>query len=146
MRALSSACGKRARASATNAAFTIAVLLTLTACGGGGSSGGTDAESTGSSAGNTLESRDGHSESSSDTGSTPSPTNIPVSSGRLLASNCFQCHGTNGSGGFERLSGEADEIREFLNRSPSGNIMAAHAQGYTPAQIDAIVAYFKSNR
>ncbi len=23
--------------------------------------------------------------------------------GRLLASNCFQCHGTNGSGGVERI-------------------------------------------
>ncbi|WP_425485618.1 c-type cytochrome, partial [Hydrogenophaga aromaticivorans] len=36
--------------------------------------------------------------------------------GRLLASNCFQCHGTNGRGpGFERLAGEsADEIYDEL--------------------------------
>ena len=35
---------------------------------------------------------------------------------RLLASGCFQCHGTNGRGpGFERLAGEsADEIYDEL--------------------------------
>ncbi|MFD2451435.1 c-type cytochrome [Ideonella paludis] len=35
-----------------------------------------------------------------------------VPAGRLLASNCFQCHGTNGAGpGFDRLAGKsANEI------------------------------------
>jgi cytochrome subunit of sulfide dehydrogenase len=41
--------------------------------------------------------------------------------GRLLASNCFQCHGTNGkptSGGFDRLAGESvSEIYNELERN-----------------------------
>ena len=62
--------------------------------------------------------------------------------GRLLASNCFQCHGTLGRGGFDNIrGGEAGEVREYLGKTASGDIMAAHAQGYTPAQLDAIVQY-----
>ncbi|MEZ5658715.1 MAG: cytochrome c [Burkholderiaceae bacterium] len=64
------------------------------------------------------------------------------SAGRLLASNCFQCHGTGGMGGFERIrGGEADEVSEFLGKPASESIMAAHAQGFTRAQLDAVVAY-----
>lgn len=64
--------------------------------------------------------------------------------GRLLASNCFQCHGTGGIGGFDDIRGKkASEIRDYLRKPASQSIMAAHAQGYTPAQIDAIVAYLK---
>ena len=38
--------------------------------------------------------------------------------GRLLASNCFQCHGTDGRGGFDRLAGKSsneiyNELREM---------------------------------
>ena len=109
----------------------LAALLTaaaLTACGGGGGS-STDA--------------------STDTptpGTTPAPPTQPISvanaNGRLLASNCFQCHGTEGTGGFENIRGEsASELKEFLTKSASSNIMAAHAQGYTVAQLDAIAAY-----
>lgn len=62
--------------------------------------------------------------------------------GRLLASNCFQCHGTLGRGGFDNIrGGEASEVREYLREPASGDIMAAHAQGYTRAQLDAIVQY-----
>jgi mono/diheme cytochrome c family protein len=64
--------------------------------------------------------------------------------GRLLASNCFQCHGTNGTGGFDSIrGGEADEIQEFLTKTASRDIMAAHAQGYTPAQLQKIIAYLQ---
>ena len=71
------------------------------------------------------------------------PVAQPASSaGRLLASNCFQCHGTGGMGGFERIrGGEAAEVREYLGRNPADSIMAAHAQGFTRAQLDSIVAY-----
>ncbi len=67
----------------------------------------------------------------------------PVSSaGRLLASNCFQCHGTGGLGGFERIrGGEASEVFEYTGRTANTSIMAAHAQGFTRAQLDAIVSY-----
>lgn len=68
--------------------------------------------------------------------------------GRLLASNCFQCHGTGGSGGFDDIRGsEAEELREYrdLAREPArADIMAAHAQGYTDAQITLIIRYLKA--
>jgi hypothetical protein len=69
------------------------------------------------------------------------PTNT---SGRLLASNCFQCHGTGGMGGFENIrKGDASEIRAYLNQPANSGIMAAHAQGYTTAQINAIITYLQ---
>ena len=67
--------------------------------------------------------------------------------GRLLASNCFQCHGTYGSGGFDRISGKSEtelleELNEFLaGEEDPGGIMAAHLQGYTAAQLEAIARY-----
>ncbi|WP_298595472.1 c-type cytochrome [Zoogloea sp.] len=64
--------------------------------------------------------------------------------GRLLASNCFQCHGTGGVGGFDRIRGsDAAEVRDYLRKPARSDIMAAHAQGYTSAQLDAIIAYLK---
>ncbi len=64
--------------------------------------------------------------------------------GRLLASNCFQCHGTGGIGGFDNIRGkEASEVREYLSRPASSSIMAAHAQGYTTAQLNAIISYLQ---
>ena len=64
--------------------------------------------------------------------------------GRLLASNCFQCHGTGGVGGFDRIRGsDAAEVRDYLRKPARNDIMAAHAQGYTSAQLDAIIAYLK---
>ncbi len=68
--------------------------------------------------------------------------------GRLLASNCFQCHGTNGSGGFDRLAGESareivSELKEMRTKSQPG-IMEVHARGYSDAQLQLIGAYFAS--
>ncbi len=80
------------------------------------------------------------------TASTPLVTRQqPVNtSGRLLASNCFQCHGTGGGGGFESIrGGEASEVLEYLGRPASNSIMTAHAQGYTTAQLSAIIAYLQ---
>ena len=66
----------------------------------------------------------------------------PVSPpGRLLASNCFQCHGTNGNGpGFDKLTGKsADKMFKKMKKYQSGEkgegIMARHAMGYTDAQL-----------
>lgn len=66
--------------------------------------------------------------------------------GRLLASNCFQCHGTNGNGGFDRLAGESaneivKELQEMRTKSSPG-IMEVHARGYTDAQLQLIGSYF----
>lgn len=64
--------------------------------------------------------------------------------GRLLASNCFQCHGTGGIGGFDAIRGrDAGEVLEFLSKPASSDIMAAHAQGYTRAQLQKIIAYLQ---
>lgn len=71
------------------------------------------------------------------------------SSGRLLASNCFQCHGTNGQGKdtFERLAGESvaeivEELTEMRQENDRGEIMTVHAFGYTDAQIRALATWF----
>lgn len=64
--------------------------------------------------------------------------------GRLLASNCFQCHGTMGMGGFDKIRGsEASEVLEFMTKTASRDIMAAHAQGYTPEQLKKIITYLQ---
>lgn len=68
--------------------------------------------------------------------------------GRLLASNCFQCHGTNGKAvsGMERLAGmSANELKSELLEMKvegEGGIMGVHGAAYTDAQIAAMAAYF----
>lgn len=72
--------------------------------------------------------------------------------GRLLASNCFQCHGTNGKGpGFERLTGESaneiyKELQEFRSGKEGKGIMAAHALGYTDAQLRVLAQWLSTQR
>jgi len=67
-----------------------------------------------------------------------------VPAGRLLASNCFQCHGTNGRGpGFDRLAGKSaselyNDLKEFQSGQEGKGIMAKHAMGYTDAQLRAL--------
>lgn len=70
--------------------------------------------------------------------------------GRLLASNCFQCHGTNGTGGFERLAGESaseiyNEMKEMQGNPATSErekeIMVVHANGYTDAELKLIAAF-----
>jgi len=79
------------------------------------------------------------------TTSTPLPPTGEIHPGRLLASNCFQCHGTNGSGGFDRIQGSSDllsELREFASgKEDAGGIMAAHAMGYTDQQLQLIADF-----
>lgn len=72
--------------------------------------------------------------------------------GRLLASNCFQCHGTNGRGpGFDKLAGKpANEIYEEMKSFQTGHegngIMARHANGYTDAQLRDLSNYLSRQR
>lgn len=72
--------------------------------------------------------------------------------GRLLASNCFQCHGTNGKGpGFDKLAGKSaneiyKELREFRAGKEGNGIMARHAMGYTDAQLKQLAGYFATQR
>lgn len=69
--------------------------------------------------------------------------------GRLLASNCFQCHGTNGNalGDMRRLADrDADDIYEDLLEmraaSANSNVMHVQARGYTDEQLRLIADYF----
>ena len=64
-------------------------------------------------------------------------------SGRLLASTCFQCHSTSG---FEGITGESpseliSELKEMRSRKVPESIMDLVARGLTDAQIREIAAY-----
>lgn len=72
--------------------------------------------------------------------------------GRLLASNCFQCHGTNGKGpGFDKLAGKSaaelyKELKEFQSGEEGNGLMARHASGFTDAQLRALSQYLSRQR
>jgi len=72
--------------------------------------------------------------------------------GRLLASNCFQCHGTNGKGpGFDKIAGESvteiyQKLKEFQSGKEGNGIMARHAMGYTDKQMRELSAWLSTQR
>jgi sulfide dehydrogenase cytochrome subunit len=107
------------------------IVLSLAACGGGDAPG----DQTQATAPKTALAS-GRSTSTAQVQQTAS------TEGRLLASNCFQCHGTLGTGGFEEIRGKsANELLEFQRKPAGRDIMAAHAQGYTPEQLGKIASY-----
>ncbi len=118
----------------------VLLALGLSACGGGGASDSAAALPAAAAPGDTkVALRD----TSRRTRPTP-PVPAASTEGRLLASNCFQCHGTGGTGGFESIRGsEAGEVLEYLTKTANRDIMAAHAQGYTRAQLLQIIAYLQ---
>ena len=72
---------------------------------------------------------------------------------RLLASNCANCHGTDGrsQGGMPALAGLAkayfvQQMQDFKSGKSVGTIMHQLAKGYTDAEIDALAAYFASQK
>lgn len=82
----------------------------------------------------------------------PAGAATPVPTGRLLASNCFGCHGTNGipNGGFDRLAGESaseivSELKEMRSKADKG-IMRVHALGYTDQQAWELATFFANQR
>ena len=72
--------------------------------------------------------------------------------GRLLASNCFQCHGTNGKGpGFDTLAGKSSneiykDLKEFQSGKERDGIMAKHAMGFTDAQLPSLSSWLSTQR
>jgi cytochrome c553 len=74
---------------------------------------------------------------------------VQAEPGRLLASQCAQCHGTNGGGpGFDELAGKSsselyNELIEMKTR-PIEGIMDRQARGYTDAQLDLIANYLST--
>lgn len=117
-----------------------AAAMGLAACGGG-SGGSNDA---GAASATAVAASDTQSIQSRRP-TTPTAIAQPANTeGRLLASNCFQCHGTLGTGGFDSIRGsEANEVLEYLTKTANRDIMAAHAQGYTRAQLQSIIAYLQ---
>jgi cytochrome subunit of sulfide dehydrogenase len=66
--------------------------------------------------------------------------------GRVLASNCFQCHGTNGYAGELKIGEQSassiiSDINEMKTKDPRSNIMNAHARAYTTEEIQLIANY-----
>lgn len=73
---------------------------------------------------------------------------MPVSAGpgRLLASQCAQCHGTTGAGpGFEEIAGK-DIFRDLIEMKyrPVEGIMDRQARGYTDEQLQLISDYLST--
>lgn len=71
------------------------------------------------------------------------------SQGEQLAAQCAQCHGTNGSGGFEQLAGQSSssiyqELLSMKAHSTPEGIMDYAARGYTDEQLWLISEYFSS--
>ena len=75
-------------------------------------------------------------------------TNLLQHPGRLLASGCFQCHGTNGTNGsFDTLAGDSrddmlNKLNDMRRKNLRSNIMYPHASGYTNEQLWQIADYF----
>ncbi|MEY2681384.1 MAG: hypothetical protein RL661_1615 [Pseudomonadota bacterium] len=76
---------------------------------------------------------------------------VTNSEGRLLASQCFQCHNAKGgSTGFDRITGESvneivGEMKEMQAKAASEpEIMHSQALIYTDAEITALAKYLSS--
>ena len=67
---------------------------------------------------------------------------------RLIASQCAQCHGTDGHAvaGMQKLTGEEmhEKLLEMLFEHEAENIMEHQAQGYTAEQLERIADYYDS--
>lgn len=69
--------------------------------------------------------------------------------GQVLASNCFQCHNTNGNslGRMPRLAEREaarilEDLAEFRAAPAGSNVMHVQARGYTDEQLRLIAEYF----
>lgn len=71
------------------------------------------------------------------------PNSFSTNSGRLLGSQCAQCHGTNGFSitDWDSIAGEDDLMGEFYDNHP---LMTAQAKGYTKAEINDIAQWLKT--
>jgi len=71
--------------------------------------------------------------------------------GRVLASNCFQCHGTNGYAGELKIGEQSassiiSDMNEMRTKNPGSNIMNVHARAYTTEEIKLIANYISQQR
>ena len=72
------------------------------------------------------------------------PSRYTANAGRLLGSQCAQCHGTNGisSNSWDSIAGE-DELEEEIYEDDEP-IMSAQAHGYTREEISLISNWLKT--
>lgn len=127
----------------------LAAGLLISACGGGGNVNASEHDSNSGDNDNVPNTPVTTNTPATNTGVTPNGTMVPDGA-RLLAAQCFQCHGTDGRSrtGIDSLLGESEgeileEMREMKQKTKS-DIMHSQAKGYTDAQIRAIAAYFAS--
>ena len=73
--------------------------------------------------------------------------------GRGLAASCSNCHGTNGvsQGAVPSLAGAAKadfvtKMQEFKSGKRPGTIMPQLAKGYSDEQIEAVAAWFATQK
>ena len=72
---------------------------------------------------------------------------------RLLASNCANCHGTDGrsQGGMPSLTGQAkgklvEALQEFRSGKRAATIMHQISKGYTDAEIELLAGFFAAQK
>ena len=72
------------------------------------------------------------------------PITYTVDAGRLLGSQCAQCHGTNGisANEWDSIAGEDDLLNEIFEDDEP--IMSAQAHGYTSEEIILIGNWLKT--
>ena len=73
--------------------------------------------------------------------------------GKILAGNCFQCHGTNGKNGpWDSLAGKSAseiyaELKDLQTKTTGDEaIMGVHARSYTDEQLRQIADFFSKVR
>ena len=86
------------------------------------------------------------------TGATTAPAADP-NLGRDIASNCANCHGTDGRsrGIIPTLAGKdkatlVQQLIEFRDGKRPSTVMQQLAKGYSDAQIEAAAAYFAAQK
>lgn len=104
--------------------YSLSLSLILLGCGGSSTSSTTVTDETNSST-TTLE------------------IAYKANAGRLLGSQCAQCHGTNGVSvnDWDSIAGESDLADEIFDDEP---IMSAQAHGYTSEEITLIGNWLKT--
>ena len=73
--------------------------------------------------------------------------------GRFIASNCANCHGTNGAsiGGMPSLAGRQraellQQLKDFREGKRHATIMHQLAKGYSDAQLEAVATYLSAQK
>ena len=79
----------------------------------------------------------------------PALAQTDAGTGRYVAANCANCHGTNGvaKGAMPSLAGQkkdyiVEQVRAFRDGKRPATVMHQISKGYTDAQIDAVAEHF----